>query len=129
MAQFSILITSAPHINDKGLSDFRFAQTVLNSEHQLQGIFFYQDGVHHANALQINPSSGFDLYQGWTNLALTHQCPLMVCVTAATKRGVLSANDAADHDKTAVNLSAPFEALGLGELAVLLSQSDRLVQF
>jgi tRNA 2-thiouridine synthesizing protein D len=129
MARFSLLITSAPHINDKGLSAYRFAQTVLNSEHQLQGVFFYQDGVHHANALQISPSSDFDLYQAWTSLAKTHQCPLLVCVTAATKRGVLSARDAADHDKIAVNLADPFQALGLGELAVLLSQSDRLVQF
>jgi tRNA 2-thiouridine synthesizing protein D len=129
MANISILITSAPAAAQNAHSALRFAQTVQASEHQLQGIFFYQDGVLNASNLLITASDEFNLYQAWVDLAQQHNCPLLVCVTAATKRGVLSQLDAQENDKTNFNLSAPFESVGLGELAVLMRDSDRLVQF
>ena len=129
MANISILITSAPTASQNAYSALRFAQTVHSSEHKLLGIFFYQDGVLNASGLQTYASDEFNLYQAWVDLARQHNCPLLVCVTAAGKRGVLSQFDAQENDQVNFNLSEPFQSVGLGDLAILMRDSDRLVQF
>ncbi|WP_340678004.1 sulfurtransferase complex subunit TusD [Paraglaciecola sp.] len=129
MANISILITSAPSSSQHVHSALRFAQTVQASEHKLLGIFFYHDGVLNANELQTTASDEFNLYQAWVDLAQQHHCPLLVCVTAASKRGVLSQLDAQENDKVNFNLAPPFQSVGLGDLAQLMCDSDRLLQF
>ena len=120
---------SAPGASQNAESALRFAQTVAQSEHQLNGIFFYADGVHNANFLQVSPADEQAIYTQWTTLATQNQCPLLVCVTAASKRGVLSQTDAHDNDLNQFSLQAPFEAVGLGELAELFHSSDKVIQF
>ena len=79
--------------------------------------------------MQISASDEFDLLGAWHTLANQHQVPLQVCVNAATKRGITNAQDAEESDKLHFSLSNNFESVGLGELAVLMKGSDRLVQF
>ena len=129
MATISLLVMSAPAASQNTQSALRFAQTVAQSEHQLNGVFFYADGVHNGNHLQVNPADEQSVYAGWAQLASQHDCPLLVCVTAASKRGVLSQTDAQDNDLNQFNLQAPFQAVGLGELAELFHNSDRVIQF
>jgi tRNA 2-thiouridine synthesizing protein D len=129
MANIGILVTSSPTATQNILSALRMAQTIVSSEHKLLGVFFYQEGIHNANRLQIISSDEVDLYTAWTQLANMHACPLMVCVTAAGKRGVLSQVDATENDKEHFNLTTPFQSVGLGDLAELMSNSDRLLQF
>ncbi|MGO4892839.1 sulfurtransferase complex subunit TusD [Flavobacterium sp. W21_SRS_FM6] len=129
MATISLLITSAPLMSQSAHSALRFAQTVVQSEHTLQGVFFYSEGVHNANGLQLTPSDEYRLYAAWCELALQHGCPLLVCVTAATKRGILSIKDAKENDLNHTTLEAPFQSVGLGELSELIHSSDRLIQF
>ena len=129
MATISLLVMSAPGASQNVQSALRFAQTVAQSEHQLKGIFFYADGVLNANFLQVFPADEQAIYSAWTSLATQYQCPLLVCVTAASKRGVLSQTDASDNDLKQFSLQAPFEAVGLGELAELFHSSDKVIQF
>ncbi|KXI28948.1 sulfurtransferase complex subunit TusD [Paraglaciecola hydrolytica] len=129
MANIGILVMSSPSASQNASSALRLAQTIATSEHNLLGVFFYQDGVHNANQLQVSASNELNLYAAWTQLATIHACPLLVCVTAASKRGVLSQLDASENDSEHFNLSAPFQSVGLGELAQLIRNSDRLVQF
>ena len=53
----------------------------------------------------------------------------MVCVSAASKRGITTEQDASETDNPHFSLTAPFESVGLGELANLMNSSDRLIQF
>jgi tRNA 2-thiouridine synthesizing protein D len=129
MATISLLVMSAPVASQNAQTALRFAQTVANSEHSLAGIFFYLDGVHNANSLQLNASDEAALYLNWCKLAELNHCPLLVCVTAATKRGILSEVDARDNDLSQFTLKHPFQSVGLGELSELIHTSDRLVQF
>ena len=52
-----------------------------------------------------------------------------ICVTAASKRGVLSEQDAQDADIPHISLAEDFDSVGLGDLAVAIKQADKLVQF
>lgn len=129
MARVSILVMSSPIDSQNASSALRFARTVLASEHELAGVFFYQQGVQNANSFSIQSSDEYGIYTAWSELSHSNHCPLLVCVSAATQRGVISAQDAADNDLAHFNLTAPFESVGLGDLAALLHNSDRLVQF
>lgn len=129
MATISLLVMSAPAASQNAHSAVRFAKTVAQSEHQLNGIFFYSDGVHNANHLQLNPADEQAIYTAWAELATEYACPLLVCVTAASKRGVISQTDANDNDLNQFSLQAPFQAVGLGEMAELFHTSDRVIQF
>lgn len=129
MATFSLLVISAPSASQNAHSALRFAQMLAKSEHVLTGVFFYFDGVHNANKLQMSMADEKALYSAWCDLAEQLACPLLVCVSAANKRGVLSQTDAIENDLSQFTLDKPFESVGLGEFSALLHQSDRLIQF
>lgn len=129
MASFTLLVTSAPFSQQDAYSAYRFALAATEAQHKVLGVFFYQSGTLNANDLQIGPTNEFDMLNAWKGLANEHQIPLMVCVSAASRRGITSSEDAQEADKQQHSLTSPFESVGLGELAVLLKQTDRLVQF
>lgn len=129
MASFSLLITKAAFDQQDAYSAYRFAVSALKLQHGIQGIFFYQAGVHNSNAFQTGHSDELNLHQKWVTLAKTHDIPLLVCVTAANRRGIINQQDALDLDIKHFNLSAPFTEVGLGELVELLNTSDRVLQF
>ena len=129
MASFTLLVTSAPFSEQNAYSAYRFALAAAQAKHSINGIFFYQSGTLNGSSLQITPSNEFDLYAAWIKLSQQYQVPLMVCVSAASKRGITTAEDAQDSDNPHFSLAAPFESVGLGELATLISNSDRLLQF
>jgi tRNA 2-thiouridine synthesizing protein D len=129
MASFSILVTSSPYSSQNAYSAYRFAQAIVNSSHTLAGVFFYCDGTHNANRLSAFPSDEFNLAQSWAALKIQYQVPLLLCVTAALKRGVINEQDAKELDLDSHNLHAAFDSIGLGEFAMLQDQTDRLVQF
>lgn len=129
MSSFTLLVTSAPFSQQNAYSAYRFALAAVQSKHTVNGIFFYQSGTLNGSSLQITPSDEFDLYAAWQKLSQEFQVPLMVCVSAASKRGITTADDARDSDNQHFSLTSPFESVGLGELAVLINNSDRLIQF
>jgi tRNA 2-thiouridine synthesizing protein D len=129
MSSFTLLVTCAPFSQQNAYSAYRFALAAVRNKHCVNGIFFYQSGTLNGSSLQITPSDEFDLYDSWQKLSLEYKVPLMVCVSAASKRGITSAEDAKDSDTIHFSLTTPFESVGLGELATLISNSDRLIQF
>lgn len=129
MSSFTLLVTSAPFSEQNAYSAYRFALAAVQAKHTVNGIFFYQGGTLNGSSLQLTPSNEFDLHVAWKNLAKEYKVPLMVCVSAASKRGITTAQDAQDSDNPHFSLTVPFESVGLGELAVLMKSSDRLVQF
>ena len=129
MSSFTLLVTSAPFSEQNAYSAYRFALAAVQANHSIIGIFFYQSGTLNGSSLQITPSNEFDLYSAWQKLSQEFQVPLMVCVSAASKRGITTIEDAQDSDNPHFSLTAPFESVGLGELATLISSSDRLIQF
>mgnify|MGYP000103138449 FL=1 len=129
MSSFTLLVTSAPYSSQSAYSAYRFAMAAVKQHHNINGVFFYQSGTLNGSALQQLSSDEFDLHNAWKQLANEHSVPLMVCVSAATKRGITNETDALEADDPHHSLATEFQSVGLGDLAQLLTNSDRMVQF
>lgn len=88
-------------------------------------VFFYQDAVHIANALNWMPDDQRNLTQEWQKLKVR----LPVCVSAALNRGITDQENAIRHQLSQSNLAERFELVGLGELADAIESSERVIQF
>ncbi|WP_416308442.1 sulfurtransferase complex subunit TusD [Neptunicella sp. SCSIO 80796] len=129
MHSFCLLVNSSPVDSSSAYTAFRFAESIIKLQHKLNGIFFYQDGIHNTNQFANMPSDELNLQQKWAELSRQYAIPMQVCITAANRRGIISQQDAEDNDTTHFNLSFPFESAGLGELIQMMADSDRVVQF
>ncbi|BBN81816.1 hypothetical protein PA25_18010 [Pseudoalteromonas sp. A25] len=94
----------------------RFAHATVNSGHQVECIFLYQDGVSHASPYLQQPSDELDVKATWQALA-DLGIPLMLCVTAAQKRAI------------DISHESVFTVAGLAEFAMLSAKADKWVQF
>jgi tRNA 2-thiouridine synthesizing protein D len=129
MAEYSILITSSPFQGDTALRALAFVQGAIDNGDIVNNVFFYSDGVHHCNSLMLKTGDELFAYDGWKALAADHNVKLMVCITAAVKRGIVSEMEAKENGIAQANLTAPFEQAGLGEFFAALHNCNRLVQF
>lgn len=125
---FALLITAAP-TQENAWHALRFCEAALAAGHRIQRVFFYGDGVKHANALHSPPQDETDLHKAWQGLAASHQIELIVCVAAALKRGVLDAENARRMEKPTSNLGEGFLISGLGQLAEAMLEAERFVTF
>ncbi len=118
-----ILVTSAPTSiyawHALGLTQ------ALQHKQEAFRVFFYQDGVSVANALQWVPDDQRHLTRSWQDLNIR----LPVCVSAALARGITDQENAQRHNIQQHNLADGFELVGLGELADAVQSSQRLIQF
>jgi tRNA 2-thiouridine synthesizing protein D len=127
--KFSIVVSGAPYGAQSASSAYQFCATVLAAGHQIAGVFFYQEGVLNASQLVSPASDEINLPALWAALAAEFQFPLEVCVSAALRRGVVDQQEATQLALSQFNLKAPFVLSGLGQLAELSANCDRLVQF
>lgn len=129
MAQYSVLITSSPFQGDSAFRAYQFIQGVISNGNTVNNLFFYGDGVYHTNNLMLKTGDEFYGQDAWKRLSEQHEVKLLVCITAAVKRGIVSDQEAQEHGIAQANLSAPFIQAGLGEFFTELHNCDRLVQF
>ena len=129
MQRISVLITSSPESLTACLDAVAFCRAAIDEGQNIDQIFFYQAGVYHANGLMDASANEFDLTKAWQSLATEHAIPLLVCVGAASKRGIVDADQAEQAGLTQHNLFEPFKQVGLGEFFTLLHNSSKLVQF
>lgn len=120
MKNLAVIVTSPPYSN-LSVTALDYIETALQANIKLVGVFFYQDGVVHANQQVQIPSDEFQCIKQWQYLHQTYQLPLHLCVTAAEKRGL--------SDEKPNNIHPIFTVSGLGELVELVNKADRLVQF
>lgn len=126
---FSLLIYASAFNSQSVSSAWQFANALLNEEHKLHRVFFYGDAVLIANELISPPQDEDNLQIKWTSLAQQHQLDMVICVSAAIKRGILDNKEAQYHTKPFANLPAEFVLSGLGQLAESIQLSDRLITF
>lgn len=118
-----LLITSAP-TSIHAWHALGLAQA-LHTQQEAFRVFFYQDGVSVANALQWVPDDQRNLTTEWQKLGIR----LPVCVSAALARGITDEENAKRHNIDQHNLAHGFELVGLGELADVVQSTERLIQF
>ncbi len=92
-------------------------------------LFFYADAAHTANRLRWQSADQTDLTKEWQALAKQYQLPLPVCVSTALSRGISDADNSARHQLDGDNVAEGFHLVGLSELALMMQDDCRLIQF
>lgn len=126
--KFSIVVNSAPHQGQSAWSAYRFTCAVLDAGHEIHRVFFYQDGVWNGADNNLALQDEQELGELWSGLGTAAGLDLVVCVSAARRRGIFDADEAAREDTNA-NLRDGFALSGLGQYAEALLVSDRTITF
>ncbi|MGB0894346.1 MAG: sulfurtransferase complex subunit TusD [Parashewanella sp.] len=129
MSKFVIQVTSNAYGNSASFRAIAFAKALLSRGHSITRVFFYQDGVSHANALLCPAADEFNIHKQWRQLAQQYQLELVCCVSAALRRGVVAEQEANEENLAQFNVCPPFKMAGLGELVTAIETSDKLVTF
>lgn len=127
--KFSVVVTGAPYGTQSASSAYQFCAAAIAAGHVIAGVFFYQEGVLNASQLISPATDEINLPKLWAKLATEFQFPLEVCVSAALRRGIVDKQEAQQLSLAQFNIQAPFVLSGLGQLAELSANCDRLVQF
>ncbi len=120
--QISILVQGSPTSTRACHSALDFSQSVVDSEHSLFRVFFYQDAVSIGSRHFATPPDEPNLQNAWLALSKQYDVELVLCVSAAQRRGISQADD---HNTVAEG----FLVSGLGQLIEAMLESDRLVSF
>ena len=129
MSKFIIQVNGSVYASSASYNAYRFSKAALEIGHEIQCVFFYQDGVLNTSSFNSPASDEFDLTRAWVELNQKYQIKLINCVSAALRRGILSKNEADELKKDHWNIQAPFVMGGLGELVTGIEKADRLVSF
>ncbi|MCY4128768.1 MAG: sulfurtransferase complex subunit TusD [Gammaproteobacteria bacterium] len=120
--QISILVQGSPTSTRACHTALDFANSVVDSEHDIFRVFFYQDAVTiGARYLDTSPDEP-NLQSRWVALGKHQNFELVLCVSAAQRRGI---SQDVDHD----TIADGFAVSGLGQLIEAMLESDRLVSF
>lgn len=114
-------INSSPYHSNAGYHAYQFIKTALSMGHQVFRVFFYQEGIYHALHHASPPDDERQLTSLWSQLAIDYQIDLVVCISAAQRRGLLH--------KYSDDLAAGFRISGLGQLVEATLDADRFIVF
>ncbi|MFY2509811.1 sulfurtransferase complex subunit TusD [Vibrio pectenicida] len=126
---YTLVVNGAVYGDQSARTAYQFACSLINKGHHLVSVFFYQDGVTNGTALSVPANDEFDLAKSWQSLADKHNVRLETCVAAALRRGVISEDEASQHNLMKSNLAEGFHQAGLGSLAEAMLTQNRVVQF
>ncbi len=129
MSQFLIQVTCPAYGSSSAFRAVKFTETVLQAGHQVSKVFFYQDGVSHANQLICPASDEYNIHKSWKELAGKYGIELICCVSAALRRGVVAQAEASEEGLGKYNVSTPFVMAGIGELVTGIETADKVVTF
>ena len=127
--KYALQLNSSPCAKRSGLDAFRFAEAAVQAGHEIIRVFFYKEGVYHAFRFNSPPDDELQLTKRWSELATLHNIDLVVCISAAQRRGLLSADEANLQGKTDDDLAEGFRIAGLGLWLEASLQADRCLVF
>ena len=127
--KYALQLNSSPCAKRSGLDALRFAEAAVQAGHEIIRVFFYKEGVYHAFRFNSPPDDELQLTKRWSELAALHNIDLVVCISAAQRRGLLSADEANLQGKTDDDLAEGFRIAGLGLWLEASLQADRCLVF
>ncbi|MDP2903890.1 MAG: sulfurtransferase complex subunit TusD [Methylovulum sp.] len=127
--KFAIQVNTSPYQSNAGHTAYQFINAALAQGHGIFRVFFYHDGIYHALKYATPPDDEFAHTRQWSGLAQRYQIDLVVCVSAAQRRGLLCADEAHRQDKQDNDLADGFRISGLGQLIEATLVSDRFIVF
>ena len=127
--KFNILLTGGVYSKQSAYSALQFCEAAIAAGHTISHVFFYRDAVTQASNLSVPLDDEFNAVDQWQLFQQKHKTPLVVCVSAAERRGVLSAEQAQEFAKPSSNLATGFTIEGLGALHDASLAADRTMTF
>ena len=125
---YVLIVNSA--INSQGAySAWQFANELIKQQHNINQIFFYQQGISNTNALMSPASDEVNVVSLWQAFSRDTKVPLISCVAASLRRGVVDQSLAKEQHLPNHNLASGFRLGGLGEFVTASAMADILVQF
>lgn len=125
---YTILINAAPFSQQGSASAYQFANAVLAKGHRISRIFFYGDGIYNGSDFSQVAQDEMNLTHCWQQLAKGYGVELIICVSAALRRGLLDSVAAEQQNKIS-NLASGFTISGLGQLMEAIARADRFITF
>jgi tRNA 2-thiouridine synthesizing protein D len=127
--KYAIQVNTSPTDSMAGYSAYQFIQAALNMEHEVFRVFFYQEGVYHAFNYSTPPDDELNMIKNWSELAEKYNIDLVVCISAAQRRGLLSSDEAIRQGKLDNDVAKGFRISGLGQLLEAMLVTDRFIEF
>jgi tRNA 2-thiouridine synthesizing protein D len=127
--RYAIQVNSSPYQSDTGYSAYQFIKAALAQGHEVSRVFFYHEGIYHAFKHNTPPDDEINLTYCWGELAGDHNVDLVVCVSAAQRRGLLCVDEAQRQAKQDDDLAKGFRIGGLGQWVEVLITADRVIVF
>ena len=127
--KYALQVNTSPYASHAGLAAYRFADAALAAGHTLLRIFFYQEGIYHALAHALPPDDEINLPALWSELAARYGIDLVVCISAAQRRGLLCDDEARRQGLADNDLAAGFRIAGLGQWLEASLTADRCIVF
>ncbi len=116
--KFTLIVNNAPYQSQSSETACKFADALISKGHELVQVFFYFEGVWNALDNAEPPQDDRHVIENWSKLAQENGLDLIVCATAAKRRGVgLS------------SVASGFMVDTLGRLSEAVTISDRVITF
>jgi tRNA 2-thiouridine synthesizing protein D len=127
--KFAIQVNASPYHSNAGLTAYQFIRAALLEQHEIVRVFFYHEGVYHAFQYVTPPDDEIQLVKRWSELARDYSLDLVVCISAAQRRGLLHADEAQRQGKLDNDVAEGFRIAGLGQLVEATLLADRFIVF
>lgn len=127
--KYAIQVNSSPHQANSADTAYQFIKAALEMGHEVVRVFFYQEGVYHALRYATPPSDEVQVVTRWTKLAEDYDLDLVVCISAAQRRGLLEPGEAKRQGKQDNDIAEGFRIAGLGLWVEAMLIADRFIEF
>ena len=127
--KFALQINASPTLSPASWTAYRYTQTLLEQRHDVFRVFFYHDGIYHALKTVTTPDDEPSLVTQWGQLAQTYGLDLVVCISAAQRRGILSEDEMKRQNLSDILLADGFRLGGLGQLIEATLVAERFLVF
>ena len=123
-----IVIHGSPWTSRATATALRFAEAAVAAGHRIYRVFFYHDAVCAAASRAMPPQDEVPAGKAWVDFARRQDTELIVCVSAALRRGILDEDEAGQLERQ-TSLLPEFEISGLGQYVDGVLSADRVVTF
>ena len=127
--KYAIQINASPYSSNAGWVAYQFILAALQANHQILQVFFYQEGIQHAMRYALPPNDEINLPQQWSALAREQGVDLVVCISAAQRRGLLCRDEALRQGAEDDDVADGFRIAGLGQWLQATLNADRCMVF
>ena len=127
--KFAIQINSAPWRSEGCDSGYQFIRAALALGHEIVRVFFYYEGAYNGLRWMAPPEDEKPIIRRWSELAAEHGVDLVICISAAQRRGLLEGHEAERVGKRDDDLAEGFRIAGLGLWVEACLKADRFLSF